>query len=647
MSDLKGFSLRTKKNRRGPKDSAKGAPSVQDAPEERSRHALRDTAESTGNSTDPRAGKSQERLKPGGATSDIVKKRYSIRYAHAPDFGQGEVPSMPGVPKIPQAYAQQGGRDDSPAPATKGDIRVLKDKHMQPEEGALLRASPKCRLMLINWIVVSNFLATASETDIAEYEKSLKKVKNRASTDLQHNVYQNRTQFIKISKEAEKLRTEMQTLRGLMSELTMNLNEADASSKRNEYLEVDDGSSSARKRANRSSVANLEAMWNTQLQALWKNIEGSQKWLPIIPGRHIVQESGNWVELDAATWKPRRPVHIVLLNDHLLVATRKRKRVDPNTPASKAPTKLVAERCWPLQDIDMIDLSSGAKEIKGPFQEMNDIANSITVRHGQQSFTYRSDRQDAKDKTNLLLAFKRTLDELRRAERAEADEMGNKSQETLNYLVARDPAISRSPDLLNTLSNSKNRPEILIDVDGKQRNLRWVEGQIDELDIDIALQRFDAAVDRVEQLRKLAKGLKSNTVAQDLINVKVDERAAKLAGRPLALPKRKTSTDLSLRTTNASTSTTCCPAHRNPKAYVPPLSPPLRPARPINLPNCPQHNPRPPYPCHNLRRRSSSIYNSTILHILHPHPQHSIYLSSLFPPKGHVRGRGLGKRLDG
>ena len=357
-------------------------------------------------------------------------------------------------------------------------------------------------------------------------------MKNRASTDLQHNVYQNRTQFIKISKEAEKLKTEMQTLRGLMSELTTTLGHTSATSSTGRSSPtVDDGSSVARKRANRSSVANLEAMWNTQLQALWKNIEGSQKSLPAIPGRHIVQESGYWVELDAATWKPRRPVHIVLLNDHLLVAIRRRKRMNPETPTHQAPTKLVAERCFPLTDINIVDLMSGAKEIKGPFQETRDISNSITIRHGQESFTYRSDRPNTKEKTSLLLAFKRTLDELRRAERADVDEMGNKSKENVNYLATRDPAVSRSPALLDSLTKNKDRPDIMIDVDGKQRNLRWIEGQIDELDIDIALQRFDTAVDRVEQLRKLAKGLKGNAIAQDLINVKLDERAAKLAGK--------------------------------------------------------------------------------------------------------------------
>ena len=366
-------------------------------------------------------------------------------------------------------------------------------------------------------------LANATEKELLDYQKDLKKIKNRASTDLQHNVYQNRTQFIKISKEAEKLKGEMQTLQGLMNELSSVLEQAAISS----GSKIDDG---ARKRNNRSSVANLEAMWSTQLQALWKNIEGSQKFVAAIPGRHILMEQGGWTQLDAATWKPRRPAHIILLNDHLLIATRKRKRTDPND-GQKAPTKLVAERCWPLQDLELVDLTAGAKEIKGPFRDMAQITGAITVRHGQESFTYRNERPEGREKTDFVSAFKRAVEELRRTERAENNDLaGNKGNETLNYLVTRDPAISRSPGLLRSLSKSKDKPELLMVVDGVQRNMRWVEAQIDELDIEVALQRFDEAVEHVEQLRKLAGGLRNDSVAQDLVTVKIDERANKLAG---------------------------------------------------------------------------------------------------------------------
>ena len=84
-------------------------------------------------------------------------------------------------------------------------------------------------------------------------------------------------------------------------------------------------------------------------QALWKNIEGSQKFLPALPGRHVVQNAGLWIELDNATWKPRRAMQIFLLNDHLLVAARRKKKVNANgVDQRQPPVKLVADRCWPL-----------------------------------------------------------------------------------------------------------------------------------------------------------------------------------------------------------------------------------------------------------------------------------------------------------
>jgi hypothetical protein len=379
---------------------------------------------------------------------------------------------------------------------------------------------------------VTDLLSHASEQDIQDYQNSLRRVKNRTSTDLQQNVYQNRTQFIKISKEAEKLKSEIDVLRGLMSELTGALGQTGTVSNQSDTnISPLDGAGQSRKRANRSSVANLESMWNVQLQALWKNVERSQKFLPAIPGRHIVMETGQWVELDSATWKAKRPVHIVLLNDHLLVASVKRKRTDPNDPNQKgpAPTKLVAEECWPLQDIDLADLGANlAAAGASAVADERDIGTALNVRSGGKSFTYRHQRRDVAAKTALLLAFRKTLEELRKTNRAET-EQSSSPNESLTYFASRDPASAKKPEIMDKVSSPRVEPEILVEVDGKQQNLRWVEGQIDDLDIDIALQRFEKATEKVERLRKLAKGLKGNSIAQELILVKVDERAVKLA----------------------------------------------------------------------------------------------------------------------
>lgn len=502
----KGFSLRQKKSRRPP---------TSNAPKQISSPIL--------TTSQPAASKEPTRPNINGDvstanTSDLVKRRYSTRFTHLPDFSNTNVPPVPPIPTLPPQFAQS---DTRPSTARQGqkvllDVNVLKDTNLQVENYS------------------ANVLSDASDQELRDYQASLRKLKHRASTDLQQNVFQNRTQFIKISKEAEKLKGEMRTLRGLMSELTTSLSQASINVGASEpRTALDDGARTrARKQANRSSVANLEAMWNTQLHELWKNVEGSQKFLPAIPGRHVVLEQGSWLELDAATWKASKKAHILLLNDHLMVATRRKRRVDPNAATNgdatqKSSSRLVADKCWALQDIDMIDLNAGGYSHGSGRDGM---VNAISIRCGHESFTYRSEKTSALEKTNLLSEFRRTVDELQRALRADVEEHTDKNKETMEYLTTRDPALSNKTDLLNSLTAAKNRPEILIEIDGKHQNLRWVEGQIDELDSEVALQRFEDAVRHVEKLRRLAKGLKNNKIAQDLITTKVDERAKKLSG---------------------------------------------------------------------------------------------------------------------
>lgn len=89
----------------------------------------------------------------------------------------------------------------------------------------------------------------------------------RAAADLQQNVMQNRTQFIKISKEAEKLKGEMRTLRNLMSELKANTTALRTTTVESADAGLDGGlSTSMSKRDKRSSVADRSALWNSQMQ---------------------------------------------------------------------------------------------------------------------------------------------------------------------------------------------------------------------------------------------------------------------------------------------------------------------------------------------------------------------------------------------
>jgi chromosome segregation ATPase len=380
--------------------------------------------------------------------------------------------------------------------------------------------------LLTPFVDVSKVLADASESDIRRFQSDLRKAKNATSQNLQETMFQNRTQFIKISREAEKLKGEMRTLRQLMSELTTTLEQTTSVSRSNV-----DTVSAARKTANRSSVANLEALWNSQLQELWKRVEGSQKYLPAIPGRHVILESGKWVELNAATWKARRRVHLILLNDHFLFATEKKTRADvpQQNPREKKSTgkELVLGRCWPLQDAQIADISTRTKP---GGQESRGASNAINVRAGSESYTFAVYQGDPSEKTTLLSNYRKALEDLRKDSETNAEEI-SRARDSLSYLAARDSNILKKTDLMQNLNENatNNRASIFVDVDGKQQNLRSVENQLDDLDIDIALQRFEDAVKKVEKLKTLARNIRGNVMAQNLVTFKVNERAAKLA----------------------------------------------------------------------------------------------------------------------
>ncbi|KAI1342417.1 serine/threonine-protein phosphatase pp2a catalytic subunit [Xylariaceae sp. FL0016] len=475
---------------------------------------------STGGRAPPVGGSPAPRPRPPpqSKTGDLVKRRYSTRFNNLPSDYDPTKPPVPSVPAFDISKYDQPVRA-RPPPSRDGAPRMGTPSSAPPTVDPKALRDPKFSADQY----VANILSEATEDEIRDYEDSLRKLKSRAANDLQQNVYQNRTQFIKISKEAEKLKTEMRSLRNLFKELETNTNALRAASNRNNGSSGGEMSTGLSKRDKRSSVADRTALWNSQMQALYKNVEGSQKFLPISMGRHVLQNAGPWIELDNATYKSRRSMQLFLLNDHLLVASRKKRRVDNPNDQRGPVTKLVADRCWPLLDIEVVDMAATSESYSG----RNKLADAIMVRGvGQESFIYRTEKPEDSEKSALLLNIRKAVEELRKGLKSEM-EANNKAKETINYFASRDPGLLQKTELLETLSDIK---DMLIEVDGKQQNLRWVEGQMDELDIDIALQRFDTAVDSVEKLKNLSRGLKNNTIAQDFINFKVEERSVKLGG---------------------------------------------------------------------------------------------------------------------
>ena len=109
-----------------------------------------------------------------------------------------------------------------------------------------------------------------------------------------------------------------------------------------------------RRRNVRSSVADLRILYANQMQNLHLQIEGAAKYVPTMPGRHIITEMDGVLALNAATYKVDHAVKFVVLDDAVLVARRRRRR--NNTESEK----LVAERCWMLGEMLVLDSKDAA-----------------------------------------------------------------------------------------------------------------------------------------------------------------------------------------------------------------------------------------------------------------------------------------------
>lgn len=553
---MSAISLRRKKTHAAPRPKISAPQAINPVQDETSSSSLHPDAvrsnstwtAASGDSSSLYPGRTERPRLDGGNTSDLVKRRYSTRFVGGQPGQDGAIPAMPAIPGQYASSTRSRSRDPSRDTRAEGrspergvggggsggrlkiDVRALKDINLSAEK------------------YVQSLLSDASEADIQSYQNDLLSLKAATDTDLQHNVYQNRTQFIKISKEADKLKSEMRGLRTLMGELTSALGHATSAggagmSDVGSVLTMAD-----RKRANRSSVANLEAMWTSHLQTLWKRVEGSQKYLPALPGRHIILESQRWVELNAATWKPRRRVALVLLNDHLLIATEKKRPVDgtptkstnrqsiyamtPEKPSqSTAQTTLVADRCWPLSEVSLADISTRSSTVPSSTKSSS-LENAISVRAASESFTYAI--SSPSEKSSLLTAFRAAQESQRKLLAAEHARR-EKNFQDIAHLSGRDPRLLKRAAAVAAAEANKNTgglsrsASVLTDGEGRPQSIRWVESQIDTLDIEVALQHFEDAVTRTESLRNMARGIRSNPAAQEIILAKVNERAMKLA----------------------------------------------------------------------------------------------------------------------
>lgn len=490
-----------------------------------------------------------------------LKKRLSMRYAEPTQLGPGGFSAAPAVPRlppmpeiqiddrphrdmderylapVPQSASRRASGDDDDAAYDPDDAELnalRKSSDTARTRTDVFEGDPAVDLQLLSQAefdpqaYLRAKLSHHSESSLRTFKASLAAAKHAANDDLKRQVFRNYSEFITISKEIATLENDMLELKELLAEWKQ-LPHA---------LELDDSSSSfssfsrnakqATKTANRNSTVDLQQIYRAQITSLWEGIEGSQKFLPYVPGRHLIAEASSFTELNAATYKPQHSVALFLLDDLLLIATRRKRQM-----SSKV--RLVAERCFSLAEIVVIDLKDGG-----------DLTNAIKIKRARESYVYRTDR--AEDKRALLNAFRRVAEELAKKRRNDADYGAAEAAKRHSTLLA-SPTLGQTgferADGASSLTAAFDTLLTPIGEDGeggaggeggvmaaaaataaseRKDPGRWNNEFADELAVCIALREWDHAVTLIEK----GRGVLSTYTSSDAASV---DLASKLAVR--------------------------------------------------------------------------------------------------------------------
>ncbi|KAG7751661.1 hypothetical protein KL911_004535 [Ogataea haglerorum] len=157
---------------------------------------------------------------------------------------------------------------------------------------------------------VQGYLKDATAAKIDQFARDLGDLASSNDSDVKRTITQSYNQVLAVSRTMVEAEGVLEELKGPV----MKLNEILSSQAEEAQEKMDNGSN----RDNRRSVLLLEKKWASNLNSLFKEVEGAQKLVSAIPGRHVVAESRRWGELNAITCKPIRPAHLIILNDHLL-----------------------------------------------------------------------------------------------------------------------------------------------------------------------------------------------------------------------------------------------------------------------------------------------------------------------------------------
>ncbi|CAH7685163.1 exocyst complex component EXO84 [Phakopsora pachyrhizi] len=474
----------------------------------------------------------------------LLNKRQSVSYGHQSIKSSIPLPPLPDLPNNLVKLSGGGGTVVSGHTTTGGGVRRYEDRIIGKSQivrslgldidiDTLSQESFEPESFIKIHLSLSEKGSSDPEA-LRSFKNSLRATRLATNQELQENAYRNYSAFVMISKEMVVLENEMLELRSVLDEfktlpddLSMTLRNLEgnlslvilqthslytSSSSSSSYRKLRlihhslptiqlKTASDIRRRLARNSVADVNQLYKSQLETLWESIEGSQKYLTLKPGRHIVSEIKNFFELNPLTYQQSRPIYIFLLNDSLLIAIRKRVGM------SSGRVKLVAEKFFLLTQISIVDLV-----------DSNDLKNAIQIKSSRETVVLRTDRFEFK--RDLLNSFKNL-----------AEEMSNRRLK--QSIIQPKTPVSSAFTLNSNISN--NSPQIEPSSMTPGSDLSWIQDLSDELSTLNLTRRFEESVDLLDRSKHLLQKIHHNSSSSiDQNNVylmlrsKLEERSLEL-----------------------------------------------------------------------------------------------------------------------
>ncbi|KAI5964506.1 EXO84 [Candida theae] len=312
-------------------------------------------------------------------------------------------------------------------------------------------------------------LGHGSAAEVDDYYKTLKKQNQLITRDIKENINQNQKNILQLTKDLKETQEELVNMRVTAKDLFEVLDDFRDAAERRLKLEFDAPQQQqqqqqqqqhhphsptkqsqlrpSKNQKDRSSILVLEKMWAKEIQSLFKHVEGASKFIQPIPGRHVLAESGRWHEVNVGTWKPSHAGHLFILNDLILIATRKPSGSgagggtgggtgggghpnlsDKSTTDAKGGSKLQAIQCLPLIQVSI-------NQVKPP--KSDNSLYFINIKTKSLSYVYSTDRYDHLVK--IVDAFNKGKNEVVHAKRLEngsknVDNDGNETKEEKRQL---------------------------------------------------------------------------------------------------------------------------------------------------------------------------------------------------------------------